>query len=315
MTSIPGAVHTLQRWARKAWTFLRFFSRRFYNKCDLDSVYFSAAAIAFNFLVTVIPLGLLLVTLSGFAYQGDGELREVLNSWMKGAGPLVPETMIEELERTIFSDASTSITGVLGLLSLFWLVSRLFGTIRTAFDRIYEVPRGRNPILGKLYDFLLALMVSISLFATLVMNTLASLVKDSIPGEIAARWPLVGRLVGTGSAGLLGGFFTLLLFFTLYWAAPNRRVSLRQAGLAAVLAAVASWIGTRFYLWSISRPDWGVVYGSLATVMATFLWLYLICVILLAAAEVSQVVHEWLHVRRSLRIAPRDNEWRESVAE
>lgn len=315
MTPIPGAVHTLQRWARKTWTFLRFFSRRFYNKCDLDSVYFSAAAIAFNFLVTVIPLGLLLVTLSGFAYQGDGDLREVMNSWMEGAGPLVPESMTEELEKAFFSDTSTSITGVLGLLSLFWLVSRLFGTIRTAFDRIYEVPRGRNPILGKLFDFLLALMVSISLFATLVMNTLASLVRDSLPGEIAARWPLVGRLVGTGSAELLGGFFTLLLFFTLYWAAPNRRVSLKQAGLATVIAAVSAWIGTRFYLWSISSPDWGVVYGSLATVMATFLWLYLICVILLAAAEVSQIVHEWLHVKRSLRVAPRDTEWREGVAD
>ena len=309
------ALRRIETWARTIVRFVRFFGRRLYNKWDADSVYFSAAAISFNFLVTVIPLGLLLVTLSGLAFRGDDELRTVVGSWISEAGPLVPERMYQELESAFFSGASTSITGVIGLLSLFWLVSRLFGTIRTAFDRVFEVPRGRNPILGKLYDFLLALMVSICLFATLVMNTLASVVRDSLPGEIAARWPLVGELVGTGSARVLGLFFTSLLFFTLFWAAPNRRVSLRQAGTATVLASAMAWAGTRFYIWSISSPDWGLVYGSLATVMATFLWIYLMCVLLLASAEISQIVHEWRHMKRSLKLSPRDPGWVDRVAD
>ncbi len=306
---------TLPGWTRRVRAFLRFFFRRLYSKWDDDSVYFSAAAIAFNFLVTVIPLGLLLVTLSGFAYQGNAELRIFLGSWLEDAGPLVPDAINEDLENALFSGAGTGITGVVGLLTLFWLVSRLFGTIRTAFDRIFEVPRGRNPFLGKLFDFILALMVSISLFAALVMTTLASLVRDSLPGEIAARWPLVGRFVGTDSAEILGGVFIILLFFALFWAAPNRRVSLRQAGGATVLAAALAWTGTRLYLWSISSPDWGLVYGSLAAVMATFLWLYLMCVMLLASAEVSQIIHEWLHVKRSLREAPAGSDWLERVAD
>jgi YihY family inner membrane protein len=300
---------------RNARTFLRFFVRRLYSKWDDDSIYFCAAAIAFNVLVTVLPLGLLLVTLSGYAYQDNGDLREVMNSWLEDAGPLFPDDINQDLENTFFSGTRTSITGALGLLTLFWLVSRLFGTIRTAFDRIFDVPRGRNPFLGKLFDFMLALMVSISLFSALVMTTLASLVKESMAGEIAARWPVVGRFVGTDSAGLIGAVFILLTFFALFWAAPNRRVSLRQAGVATVLAAALSWIGTRLYLWSISSPDWGLVYGSLAAVMATFLWLYLICVLLLASAEVSQIIHEWVRMKRTLKIAPVETVWLETVAE
>ncbi len=303
------------RFLRRSRVFLRFFARRLYNRWDDDSVYFSAAAISFNILVTVLPLGLLLVTLSGFAMQGSGELRDVVSTWLADAGPIVPDTLRTDVETSVFYGPGAGITGVVGLLTLFWLVSRLFGTIRTAFDRIFDVPSGRNPILGKLFDFFLALLVSFSLLSAFLMTTLASLVRESTAGQIAARWPIVGSLIGTDSARLLGSLFTLLLLFILYWAAPNRRVSFRQAATATVTAALLALLGTRLYLWTIAQPDWGLVYGSLARAMATFLWLYWISVILLAAAEISQIIHEWLGVRRTLRSVEKSSAWLETVAE
>jgi len=43
------------------------------------------------------------------------------------------------------------------------------------------------------------------------------------------------------------------------------------------------------------------VYGSMARLIATFFLLYWECVILLGAAEISQIVHEWVSVRRTIR--------------
>jgi YihY family inner membrane protein len=298
---------------RLARVFVRYFLRRLYNRWTDDNVYFSAAAISFNFLVTAIPLALLIITLSGFGMQGSGELRDAMRSWVDDAGPLIPARLTGDMEKVVFS--GTGITGLLGLLSLFWLVSRLFGTIRTAFDRIFDVASGRHPILGKLYDFLLALLVSVCFAAAFLTTTVASLVKDAGLGRVASQWPLLGNLIGTGSAVILGYVFTTLLFFTLYWAAPNRRVSIRQAMAATFIAVVLSWAGTRLYVWSIKQPDWGVVYGSLAAIMATFLWLYLICVILLAAAEMSQILHEWTRVRKAFRGMAAPTVWVETVAE
>ena len=54
-------------------------------------------------------------------------------------------------------------------------------------------------------------------------------------------------------------------------------------------------------MWVIGNPGWGVVYGSLARVMATFFLLYWECVILLGAAEISQIAHEWHKVARTMR--------------
>jgi membrane protein len=303
----------MRRFFRVLKVFTRFFLRRLYNRWTDDNVYFSAAAIAFNFLVTVIPLALLVITLSSFGMQGNGDLMESLRTWIENAGPLLPGRLTGDMEKVLFSGAG--LTGVLGLLTLFWLVSRLFGTIRTAFDRIFDVTSGRHPILGKLYDFLLALLVSVCFAAALLTTTVASIVNGSGLGRVASQWPLLGNLIGTGSAVILGFVFTILLFFTLYWAAPNRRVSVRQAFAATVIAVVFTWAGTKLYVWSIQQPDWGVVYGSLAAIMATFLWLYWICVILLAAAEVSQILHEWMRTRKAMRGMTPPRAWVETVAE
>lgn len=289
----PGAFwRRLRRLPRRSWLFLRYFGRRLYNRWNDDSVFFSAAAISFNVLITVLPLGLLIISFSGIAFQEHQELQQGLTNWLDTANPLIPDSTRAEIENTILS-GRTGIPGIIGFIFLLWLVSRLFGTIRTAFDRIFDVPEGRNIVLGKLYDFFLALLVGVCFISAVIFSTMAELVVDSTVGDIVSQWPLIGSLTGGSLAQILGISFTLLLFFTLYKAAPNRTVSFGQSLLATVIAAVFTALGTQVYIWAISHPGWGVVYGSMARLMATFFLLYWECVILLGAAEVSQIVVEW----------------------
>jgi len=293
---LPGSGRTLFR----TWIFLRFFGRRLYNRWNDDNVFFSAAAISFNVLITILPLGLLILTFSGIAFQEDAELRQGLTEWLDTANPLIPQSTREEIESTIFS-GNSGLPGIIGFIFLLWLVSRLFGTIRTAFDRIFDVPAGRNIVLGKLYDFVLALLVAVCFISAVFFSTMAKLVVDSPIGDVVSRWPLIGRFTGGGVAQILGITFTMLLFYSLFKAAPNRRVGQVQALVATVIATVFSGLGTQIYLWAIKNPGWGVVYGSMARLIATFFLLYWECVILLGAAEISQIVHEWVSVRRTIR--------------
>ncbi len=291
---------SVRRYLHRLWIFIRFFSIRLYNRWNDDSVFFSAAAISFNVLITIIPLGLMILMFSGIALQEDEGLQQGLTDWLDTANPLIPENTRNEIERTILT-GNAGIPGIIGFGFLLWLVSRLFGTIRTAFDRIFDVSRGRNIVLGKLYDFFLALLVAFSFVSSLIFSTMASLVVDSPVGDVVSRWPLIGQLTGGGIAQVLGITFTMLLFFTLFKAAPNRKVGVRQALLATAVAMVFTSLGTQSYIWVINHPGWGVVYGSLARLMATFFLLYWECVILLGAAEVSQIAHEWRKVARTMK--------------
>jgi membrane protein len=280
--------------------FLRFFGMRLYNKWNDDSVFFSAAAISFNVLLTILPLGLLILTLSGAAFQEHQELQQGLTNWLDTSNPLIPDSTRIEIENTMLS-GRTGIPGLIGLVFLLWLVSRLFGTIRTAFDRIFDVEQGRNIFLGKLYDFFLAFLVTVCFISALIFSTMAELVVDSPVGDVVSQWPLIGQLTGGNLAQILGMSFTLLLFFTLYKAAPNRKVGTLQALLATIIAAIFTALGTKVYIWTVGHPGWGVVYGSMARLIATFFLLYWECVILLGAAEVSQIAHEWRKVVSTMK--------------
>ncbi len=276
--------------------------KRLYSRWNSDHVFFSAAAMAYNILVTVLPLGLLIISLSGIALQQNAELQRGLQQWIDDANPFLPQGVGADLERVFLHQSGISgITGMVGLVFLLWLVSRLFGTIRTALDTIFDVHAGRHVVFGKLYDFLLAILIALCFVAAFVFTTAAQFVVDSPVGRFVSQWPLIGPLMTQATARLLAPSFSLLLLLVLYWAAPNRDISWGQALLASGLSMAFIWLGTEMYAWVISRPDWGVVYGSLAAVMATLFWLYWLCVIFLGAAEVSQITHEWRRYRRSLR--------------
>jgi len=242
----------------------------------------------------------MIIMFSGLAFQEDVGLQQGLTNWLDTVNPLIPESMRSDIESAIFR-GNAGIPGIVGFLFLLWLVSRLFGTIRTAFDRIFDVERGRNIVLGKLYDFFLALLVALCFVSALIFSAMARLVVDSPVGDIVSQWPIIGRLTGGGLAEILGISFTALLFFTLFKAAPNRKVSIGQALLATIIAIVFSGLGAQTYIWVIGHPGWGVVYGALARVMATFFLLYWECVILLGAAEISQIVMQWRQVSRTMK--------------
>ncbi len=296
----PIGAESVRRYLHRLWIFVRFFGRRLYNRWNDDSVFFSAAAISFNVLITILPLGLMIIMFSGIAFQEDEGLQQGLTNWLETANPLIPESMRSDIESAIFR-GNAGIPGIVGFVFLLWLVSRLFGTIRTAFDKVFEVARGRNIVIGKLYDFFLALLVALCFVSALMFSTMARLVVDSPVGDIVSQWPIIGQLTGGGLAEILGISFTVLLFFTLFKAAPNRKVSIGQALLATIIAIVFTGLGTQTYIWVIGHPGWGVVYGALARIMATFFLLYWECVILLGAAEISQIIHEWRKVARTMK--------------
>ena len=91
---------------------------------------------------------------------------------------------------------------------------------------------------------------------------------------------------------------------------PDAEVRWRDAILPGVLAAVAlevTKLAFSYYLSNLSRID--IVYGSIATVVVTMLFLYVVSVILVWCAELSSEIRRtddafMLNLRRGLRPVP-----------
>lgn len=264
------------------------FFHSMYVEWGRDNVFFGAAAIAFNVLVTLIPLTVLIFQLSALAVMGDISIREEFINWLTELNPFVPETILSDLEQAVLGGGST--ISIIGFVTLLWMVSRLFGTVRTALDTVFEAP-GRHIVLGKLYDFMLAILVAVCFILAVVFTIAAKLAVDSPAGAFLTTQPYIGPALSGFLARILSGTFTLLMFFLLYWAGPNKRMSVKVCLGVAVLAMILSAVGTNIYMWAVSAPDWGVVYGSFIGIMATVFWLYWLCVIFIGSAEVGSVIH------------------------
>ncbi len=263
------------------------FSKQLYQGWGKDNVFFGAAAIAFNVLVTLIPLIVLIFQFSAFAVMGDLSIRVEFMNWLTGLNPFVPEGIIADLETAVLGGSST--ISIIGSVTLLWMVSRLFGTIRTALDKVFEAP-GRHLVWGKLYDFMLATLVALCFLLAAVFTIAAKFAVGSPAGEFLTAMPGIGPALSGFLARILSLTFTFLIFFLLYWAAPNKQMSKKVAALIALLAMGATTVGTEIYMTAVSAPDWGIVYGSFISIMATLIWLYWLCVIFIGSAEVGSVV-------------------------
>lgn len=274
--------------AKLAFRVIGSFFHRFYVCWGRDNVYFGAAAIAFNVLVTLIPLTVLIFQFSTLAVTGDLSFREEFMNWLTGLNPFVPEAVISDLEGAVLGGGST--ISIIGFVTLLWMVSRLFGTIRTALDKVFEAP-GRHIVWGKLYDFLLAILVALCFIFAAIFTIAARFAAGSPAGEFVTSIPLIGPALSGFLARILSFTFTFLVFFLLYWAAPNKAMSKRMCAFSATLAVVMTTVGTEIYMRAVSAPDWGIVYGSFISIMATLIWLYWLCVIFIGSAEVGSVIH------------------------
>ncbi|PIE52573.1 hypothetical protein CSA37_06025 [Candidatus Fermentibacteria bacterium] len=271
------------------------FFHAMYVEWGRDNVFFGAAAIAFNVLVTLIPLTVLIFQISAFAVMGNISIREEFINWLTELNPFVPEHLISDLEQAVLGGRST--ISIIGFVTLLWMVSRLFGTVRTALDKVFEAP-GRHIVLGKLYDFLLAVLVAVCFILAAVFTIAARLAVDTPAGEFLTSQPVIGPALSGITARILSETFTFLMFFLLYWAGPNKRMSVKMCITTSALAMVFASLGTSVYMRTVSAPDWGVVYGSFISIMVTMFWLYWLCVIFIGAAEVSAVVHRMIVMKQ-----------------
>lgn len=116
-------------------------------------------------------------------------------------------------------------------------------------------------------------------------------------------------------AGMLSLGLTIVTFTLLYVFLPNTRVKLKPALLGAIGAALL-WAGTRWALASTSATlvRYNTVYGSLATIPITMVWLYLTWLIVILGAELTFALQN-LTTQRKEELADETTElFKETVA-
>jgi membrane protein len=177
------------------------------------------------------------------------------------------------------------------ILIAIYAASGIMLSLTEGFDATYRIP-GRALIRQRL---MAALLVVLAVVPAVAASTLI------LFGDRTERWALSSWVSGTVPAGGLlwvGRMARIAISLvcatlgaaTLYRLAPNKPMAWREVWGGAVVATLLWYAATyafRYYVANVA--NYNVLYGSVATVIALSVWLYLLALIALYGCAVNAI--------------------------
>ena len=265
------------------------FSRQLREKLIEDNVFFMAGAIAFNVLVSLVPLIVLGIGLSGYILNARfGDPTDAILSLIAENFPQTATLDFAEVLRIPVSELVERRSGftLFGVVSFVWLSTRLVATLRVALRKIFNIGQYRGALRGKLVD-VQAVMVGIILIAlNLTVTLLFEAVGVGMIGLEGRTLSLVERTFGHLLA--LGSLWAL--FLAAYRYLPARHISWRTACVAATFSSLLHEAMKWAFSWyATDLAYYGSMLGNLTTGVVLFFWIYYGSIVFVLGGEVAQV--------------------------
>ncbi|MCL2545892.1 MAG: YihY/virulence factor BrkB family protein [Oscillospiraceae bacterium] len=235
-----------------------------------------AAQTTFFLMLSVYPLLLFFVSLM---YQTGNELtNDTLHIVLPGD---VASDIVEEITQASRLGGQWSL---LAVIVSTWAASTGVWALMRGIHRAYHEKRMASPvryrILALIFTFAFGIVMVISMFVLIFGRQAAQFISNQLGTENFAMTPGVRILV---MLGVLSGFLTLLYRFT-----PGVGGKLRTHVLGAFIAAMA-WIASAFvYEAYMNNFDpYSSIYGGIGAFLGLMVWVFILCLIVLAGAEIN----------------------------
>ena len=236
-------------------------------------------------MLAAVPFLIFATALTGFLV-GEESAQSALGALFHG----LPEHVAQTLEPVLGEVIGQRRGGVLTLSALgaVWAASNAVEAVRIGLDRAYDLDDTRHVALSRLIS-VLVVIAGFAIFALLsVLLILAPLAFTLIERWTDIRVPVEIDLLRYGiGLGVLGG--ALWIMHRILPSRPMRGLRLWPGVLSSVLIWAAAATGMSVYLAYV--PSYTVTYGTLAGVVVTLLFFYLVGVALIIGAEVNAAIH------------------------
>jgi len=242
-----------------------------------------SASIAYYFLLSLFPLLLLVLGLSGI-YIRQHNLAGRLAVVLQRALPMNPDFILENLQG--ISQAYGRV-GLASFLLLLWSSAGVFLPVEKSLNRAWGVEKERSWIRRRLLALEMTLLTGLLIVATTALVGVRRYVRYWLPGATAFFTGVTYR----GALGLAGLALTLGMFMILFKTLPNRPMRLREIFPSALLTALLWQLARSIFTLLLPRFNYRHVYGSIGAVVALMTWVYASSVLMLFGARVSAALY------------------------
>ncbi|MBI5472158.1 MAG: YihY/virulence factor BrkB family protein [Ignavibacteriae bacterium] len=285
-----------------------FYIARIARKLVEEDILFLASGLAFNGILTMIPIMLLSASALGIFLNSSQAAINQLNDILNAIFPPQPfATNIKESIVAVISeivDYRRSI-GVFGALVLLWTATSLFDALRSVLHRIYHLKRTRGLLVSLMHDvffvFLIFVLFVASNFSIWVF-TLGEKLAESIPAIKTLQLSWFSEVLPTTIVVIL----TAVMFYIIYRYIPDIKPP-RPAGIISTITTTLLWVvsGKIFAVYLSRFSAIGTIYGPYAFILVLLIWIYYSSIIFVIGGIVGQAYWE----RHKLKAAGKLKRW------
>lgn len=264
----------------------------------LDSeVHTYAFSVAANAILSFIPFCVLLYKLALFAFPSQGMV-DVVNQlvvyYLPHVSPaylLRVTTAPNKIDTDFLVRNFTAVAQIGGGITVFSFVmiliacTGIFLPLEVALNQAWGVSKSRNYLLNQTVAIALAVLMVLlgvgSIFLNMGFQQFLSVVflhhTDNIVfRSISYLW----LTISTGAA-------SILLFFSIYWVLPNRKVPWRPVLRTAIVTGIIWLVARQIFVLVLPHLHLNDLYGPFQTSVGLLFWAYISGLILFAGAQFS----------------------------
>ena len=262
---------------RRAWTYVK----ALYWKGYADNVTGLSGMVAYNLLLSVFPLALVALFVTGNVLESHSLESSAINDLQR----LFPTTSHRTITRLLLHiRENTASFGVIALVTSIWFGASFWGALDTAFCRIYHV-ECRKWVAQKRFSLIMLLVTLLLVAATVVVPAAQSILAGGarrLPFGLAHVDAVFYALSLAAGLGVL-----FLVLCIIYWAVPNRLVPWRAVWPGAIFGTLAMGaIGYVFPLYLGGSPL-SEVRSIVTFVVILLIWFYALAFIMLVGALIN----------------------------
>ena len=239
-----------------------------------------AAGLAYYATFSIFPLVLGIIAVSGF-FLDTAEIRDEILKFLDEQLPGIGDKELIRNNITALVD-SRGAPGVVAIVALFWSSRAMFGAIHRVLNRAWHTHDQPHFLLYQLGQVGAAAAIGVVFFGTTAMGTIGRAITADANTFFGAEFP------GGPLLYVLHLAISVSLFAFIYRFVPDAEVRWRDAILGAAFASSMLELAKSafaYYLGNLSSLD--LVYGSVTTMVALMLFLYIVAILLVLGAEIS----------------------------
>ena len=234
-----------------------------------------AANISFYALFSIIPIGMITVSVAGYFIGSSENAHAEIFKFISEVLPVGKDIISANIQSVMEKKSSL---GIVGLIFLLLFSTLIVSSLESALDKIFQTENRRNFLHSRLLGIVLAFSIAI-LFS---LPTIAQITESTL-ARFGFNFPLFD-LMNTRV------FFFILAYATFIIAVvviPNHKILIRHAAIGGLIfapgIAIARFIFQSFMTVAVSK--YNIIYGSLTAAVLLIIWIYYLAVVMLISSE------------------------------